>query len=109
MKNININEAIDYTDVVVTILSQSAYTALFRGKPVVMLGYIQLKDSGCTYEAFSKSKIEPQIKKALCCGFTAKQRQHFQEHVARLLKYYLWDDRTHEVLPFGQNIDEIEI
>lgn len=106
LKDVNINEVIDHSDVLVTILSQSAYLALIRGKPAVMLGYTQLRYAGCTYEAFSRRKIESQIKEAIRYGYTEKQKQRFQEHIARLLRYYLWDDRTHPDFPFGQRIED---
>ena len=106
LKDVNINEVIDHSDVLVTILSQSAYLALIRGKPAVMLGYTQLRHAGCTYEAFSRRKIESQIKEAIRYGYTEKQKQRFQEHIARLLRYYLWDDRTHPDFPFGQRIED---
>lgn len=107
LKNANIDEVIDCSNVVVTILSQSAYTALLRDKPVVMLGYTQLKYSDCTYEAFSKRKIELQIKRAFKYGVTQRQKERFREHTARLLKYYLLDDGRHPDFPFGRKIEEI--
>jgi len=98
---VNIHEVIDFSDVIITILSQSAYVSLFRNKPVVMMGYTQLKGSGCTYEAFSKEQIEPQIRKALKEGFSKKQMKNFHRHIARAVKYYLLDDGTHPDIPFG--------
>lgn len=101
LENVNIHEVIDFSDVIITILSQSAYVSLFRNKPVVMMGYTQLKGSGCTYEAFSKEQIEPQIRKALKEGFSKKQMKNFHRHIARAVKYYLLDDGTHPDIPFG--------
>lgn len=102
LDHVNIDEVIDNSDLVITILSQSAYIALFRKKPVVMLGYTQLKKSGCVYEAFSRQDIEPVIKKSLREGFSAKQRKSFLNHISRELKYYLWDDERHPEFPYGK-------
>ena len=102
LEHMNIEEVIDYSDLIITILSQSAYIALFRQKPVVMLGYTQLKRSGCVYEAFSRRAIESAIKEALKKGFSEKQRKKFLCHVARELKYYLWDDGRHPEFPYGK-------
>lgn len=102
LTEINIHEIIDYSNVVVTILSQSAYVALFRDKPVVLMGYTQLFNSGCSYEAFKKRDIEKQISDAIGYGYTYKQKKCFEKHVARLLKYYLYDDLTHDEFRFGK-------
>ena len=39
--DVDINSAIDFSDLVITILSQGAYISLIRNKPVLMLGYTQ--------------------------------------------------------------------
>ena len=109
LKDVNINEAIDCSNVVITILSQSAYLSLIRETPVVMLGYIQLKGAGCVYEAYSRRKIEPMIKHALKYGYTDKQKKNFINHVTRLLKYYLYDDELHQDIPFGKRIDNFSV
>lgn len=108
LKDVNINEVIDCSDVIVTILSQSAYLSLIRNTPVVMLGYIQLKGAGCAYEAYSRWKIEHMIRRALKYGCTNRQKKRFLEHTARLLKYCLYDDESHPELPFGQKISNFK-
>lgn len=100
--NVNIHELIDYSDVIVTILSQAAYVSLFRDTPVVLLGYMQLSRSGCVYDAYTKGKIESQIVKAIKKGYTQKQKRYFYEHVARQIKYCLYDDLTHSEFNFGK-------
>jgi len=106
----DINDLIDASDVVVTILSQTNYVALIRYKPVVMLGYNQTKNKGCTYEAFEQNNIECTIQKALEEGFTQKQQKAFLKHVAQILKYYLYDDGREREVRFGreapQNMNE---
>lgn len=99
----NINEMIDYCDVMITILSTSNYISLIRNKPVVMLGYNQIKGKGCTYEAFEKEHIEEKIKDALKYGFSSEQQSAFVKHVARSLKYYLYDDLQHKELEYGKH------
>lgn len=106
LNNVNLNEAIDACDLIVTILSQSAYIALIRKKPVLMLGYTQLKGKGCSYEAFSKAVIEDIIKKALLLGYTKEQKNSFQTHLAQLFKYYLLDDGTKRSMRFGLSLEE---
>ncbi len=98
----DINKIIDWCDAVVTILSTASYVALVRKKPVVMLGYTQLKDKGCTYQAFDRDSVESALKAALSGGFTAAQQCAFYQHVAQLRKYYLYDDGKDKKMPCGQ-------
>lgn len=100
----DINSLIDESDVVVTILSQSAYIALIRGKPVVMLGYTQLRGKGCTYEAFGRRVIEGTIKSAVKKENFSEHLKNFRRHVACILKYYLYDDMTQRSLRFGRKL-----
>ena len=106
LKNVNIHEVIDYSDVILTILSQSAYIALIRGKPVVMLGYTQLRNSGCIYEAYRKKEIELKIISALEKRYTKEQRINFNMHMARMMKYCLFDSMRHPDFEFGKKISE---
>lgn len=100
----DINDIIDYADLTITILSSTAYVALIREKPVLMLGYNQLKGKGCTYEAFSKDVIECTMKQALEEGFTDSQKEAFTKHIAQLLKYYLYEDIDDGTMVFGRTI-----
>lgn len=101
-EGIGINYLIELADVVVTIVSQTAYMALLHDTPVLMLGYIQLRDKGCTYQAFTEAAIEPELKAALRNGFTREQREAFQRHIAQLVKYYLYDDYCDRQLRYGK-------
>lgn len=85
---VDINDLIDLSDVVVTILSTVSYIALIRQKPVLMLGYTQLKEKGCTYESFVLEKIESELKRALSQGLSDKMKVRFVEHVAQMKKHY---------------------
>lgn len=102
----NINDLIDLSDVVVTITSSTNYIALIRQKPVLMLGYNQTHGQGCTYEAFDKNLIEDEMEQALEHGFTNEQKENFIQHVARLLKYYLYDDLSERELRYGLQIPQ---
>lgn len=102
--DVNIHELIDDSDVIITILSQAAYVALFREKPVVLLGYMQLHHSGAAYEALKLGNVESKIKKALSSGYTAKQRECFYKHIARTLKYYLYDDMNEREMRYGRKL-----
>lgn len=100
----DINDIVDISDVVVTILSSTNYVALIRHKPVVMLGYTQTKGKGCTYEAFEKDLIEGIVKEALDKGFTKEQEEAFLKHIAQVLKYYLYDDGMEREIRFGRQV-----
>lgn len=88
VNQMDINELIDFSDVVITIVSTVSYIALIRNKPVLMLGYTQLKSKGCTYESFEEKHIEEQIKSALSEGYSEEKRKHFLKHVVQMGKYY---------------------
>lgn len=103
----NINELVEWADINVTILSTVGYVSLIRRRPIVMLGYTQLKDKGCTYQAFSKELVEEEIKKALEFGYTKKQEEEFIMHIARLIKYYLYDDMAERDIRFGKDWKDI--
>ena len=100
----DVNRIIDFSDVTLTILSSTCYNALIRYKPVVMLGYTQLRGKGCTYEAFEKDKIEDAIKAALEKGFTQEQQDAFLLHMAQCLKYYLYDDLQECPIRYGRPV-----
>jgi hypothetical protein len=87
---VDINDCIDLADCVVTILSQASYVTLIREKPLVMLGYNQLRDRDCFYRAETLDEVAPAIGRALAEGYTSAQRAAAIDHVAHLLKYYLY-------------------
>jgi Capsule polysaccharide export protein len=88
VEDADIHDLIDLSDVVVTILSTVSYSALIRKKPVVMLGYTQLKGKGCTFEAFEKEYIEKEISAGLVNNTDEHMYQSFIKHVAQLNRYY---------------------
>lgn len=102
VENGDINDLIDISDVTITILSSTNYIALIRHKPVVMLGYNQIRGKGCTYEAFQKEHIEKAIMDALQYGFTKEQQSAFRKHIAQCLKYYLYDDLQDRPIRYGR-------
>lgn len=100
----NLNEIIDISDVVITIGSQVSYMALFRQKPVVMLGYNELYGKGCTYEAFNRKCIPVKIQDAIINGVTDNQWECFIRHIAQMLKYALYDDLIERDIRYGRSI-----
>jgi len=104
IKQADINDIVEMSDVVVTILSTTAYTSLIRKKPTVMLGYTQLKNQGCTYQAFLEEEVENTLQKAIQEGFSEEKSKKFVEHIARMNKYYLFDDMCDKVLRYGKTI-----
>lgn len=97
----DINDLIDYSDVVVTAGSSTSYIAQIRHKPVLMVGYNQTHGQGCTYEAYRAEDVEPQLCAAVEHGYTSAQQEAFVEHVARLLAYNLYDDMTDRPIRYG--------
>lgn len=100
----DINALIDIADLHMTILSTTAYISLIREKATMLLGYIQLRGKGCTYEAFSYREIEGEMFKALACGYTKEQRSAFDEHIARMVKYYCYDDNSSREIRYGKEL-----
>lgn len=104
--NCDINDLIDLSDLTITILSQTGYVSLIRGKATLMLGYTQLKGKGCTYEAFAKEEVEGAISTALTNGLTPQMQYGFKKHIAQMLKYYLYDDLLEHGIQYGRDTDE---
>lgn len=104
VSDININEIIDKSDVVVTILSQVGDVALLREKATVMLGYTQLRGKGCAYEAYVREDIEKVLVDAVEKGYTVEQKKAFIRHVAQVNKYYLYDDLNPRDIRFGRSV-----
>ncbi len=101
----NINAIIDIADVMVTILSSTAYVSLIRGTAVLMLGYNQISRKGCAYEAYRPEDIESQLMAAVEKGYTADQKNAFIRHVSQMSKYYLYSDgQTREEIHLGKSL-----
>lgn len=103
----NLNDLIDFSDVVVTLMSQTAYVSCIRKKPVVMLGYNQIRGKECVYEAYTFDQIAPVIAQAIEEGFTQKHQEAFRKHIAQMCKYYLYDDHADREIRYGQDIDKV--
>nr|WP_321454974.1 hypothetical protein [uncultured Cohaesibacter sp.] len=93
--DVDINSCIDLANCVVTVLSQVSYVSLIRKKPLVMLGYNQLRGKGAHYQVEREEQIESAIASALKHGLTAEQQAAWVRHVALLLKYYLYQYEGH--------------
>ncbi|MDE5698861.1 MAG: hypothetical protein K2I96_15890 [Lachnospiraceae bacterium] len=103
---LDINDLIDMADVLVTIVSQMGYMSLIRGKATVMLGYTQLRGKLCTYEAFTQSVIDETINDALKYGMTEEQRTYFVQHIAQIIKYYVYDDEGQREIRYGREMKQ---
>ncbi len=103
VNEVDLYSVIESADIVITILSQGSYHALIQEKPVIMLGYNQLRYKKCTYQLkyYSQWGLEHLMKKVLKRKFTDKQKRNFENHVTYLLKEYLYDDGLHNDMPFG--------
>lgn len=99
----NLNDMIDYADVTITLMSQTAYIACIREKATVMLGYNQLKGKDCVYQPDTVDEIESVIQEAIECGRTKKQQEAFYCHIAQLNKYYLFNDGTEKGFQYGKD------
>ncbi len=106
VSDVDINELIDISDVVVTILSASSYNALIRDTATVMVGYTQLKGKGCTYEAFKKEELEKTICDAVKKGYTVEQKFAFYKHCAQMNKFYQYDDLTSKKGTWGRSVQD---
>lgn len=87
----NLDECLAAADLVLAKVSQGSYEALLRDKPVLMLGVNQINESGAVYNLNRKETLYEDIITALRFGYTAEQKERFEEHVTRLLKYYLYN------------------
>lgn len=103
---IGINYLIDCSDLVITILSQTAYISLIRRKPTLILGYMQLIGKECAYEAYEKAQIEKTIIHAMKEGFDKQKQAAFQKHISQILKYYVYDDNVERELRFGKKMPQ---
>jgi len=111
LKSGDINVVADMADVLVTILSTTAYVSLVRGKATLMLGYTQLRGQGCTYEAFERDMVEGQLERALQYGFCREQKRAFLRHLALLNKYYLYRN-VGECFPgisYGRELEDFSL
>ncbi len=100
LKYANILECVQETDVTITLLSTVAYVARVHSKPVVQLGRSSLSGSGAAYEISDIEDTTSAIQDALDRkGWEIKQRC-WKEHVARLLRYYLYpySEKSEELL-----------
>ena len=104
--DMSIDEILEKTDVVVSIVSSVDYKALMFGVPLVKIGQSSLNHKKCTYEACDIDEIEDLIKQALMYGMTDEQKEYFRIHLKHLLSESHWDNLSHDELPYGRRITE---
>ena len=90
IRDVNLEDCLEIADLTVAKVSQGNYEALLRNVPVLMLGRNQLNGSGAVYELTSREDLRQGVLNALKSGLTTDQQTAFDDHVARLLKYYLY-------------------
>lgn len=106
VRDVNINELIDMSDVVVSMISGVTYIALTRGKPIVELAHTPLKGKGCCYEVNLIEEIESIITKSIKDGLTEDQKRMFIYHIAQVCKNYYFDDLSVRTIRYGRSINE---
>ncbi len=90
LQDANLDDCLMMADLALAKVSQGNYEALLRDIPVLMLGRNQLNGSGALYELSSGEALKDEVLAALETGLTNAQKAAFEDHVARLLKYYLY-------------------
>ncbi|MCP5053850.1 MAG: hypothetical protein GY940_42175 [bacterium] len=90
----NVFDCMYQSDVTVTILSTVSYLSRLHGRPTVMLGRHQVSGKGCVYECRDREEAESVIKLAMetgkGTGYPRQMENAWVEHIAQLLKYYLY-------------------
>lgn len=92
----NLDDCIDMADVALTLVSQGGYESLLRDTPVVMLGRNQINGSGAVTVLEDAGKLAETVRATLAESYSQERRVAFEEHVARLLKYYLYNTTNGE-------------
>lgn len=103
-KRVDLVDLLQYADALATIVSQSAYMALMHDTPVVLMGRMQLSGSGLVEEALYRRDLEAAVKSALAGGDHETRRARLEEHVARLLRYYVISAEYGEHAPFPHDL-----
>lgn len=104
INDISVHELINMSDVVISISSAVEYLALIYGKTLVQVGITALNHSGASYVVDSIEKIEENLINAVNkkdLDLKIKNRDIF---FSRLLKSYLWDDKSHPDFVYGRDI-----
>lgn len=103
IKEKRIDDLLEISDVVVSIVSSVEVKALIYGKPVVQLGHSPLQHTGATYYAGSGTEIEDLLKKALKQGFTEAQEMKFDSYLEFMLENYWYDDMQPREVRYGKH------
>ncbi len=92
----NIFECIKVSDLVSTISSTVSYLTVMCEKPLLMLGNNQLTQKGIAYEGETRDEIESNAVIAINEKVNNEMLLNGKNHIARLLKYYVFsfDDET---------------
>ncbi|MDL2307141.1 glycosyltransferase [Desulfovibrio sp. OttesenSCG-928-C06] len=101
----DLSKCLELADCAITLVSQSSYVALLNNTPVVQLGINQLTNSGAVYNVDTSADFEQTLETSLQHGISERQKKSFLEHVARLLKYYVFSG--HPELPHQRNVSDM--
>ncbi|MBO3761559.1 hypothetical protein [Ciceribacter sp. L1K22] len=94
LHSIDLNAVLARASVVATIASQVSYSALFIGKPVILLGKNQLVSKGLTYEITDPGNLVEDLTRAMEDPLFADREDQIVDHIAKLEKVYLFDFGT---------------
>ncbi len=90
LRNANIIECIQKCDVVASLMSTVLYGALVHNKPSILLGRMTLSGSGAVYEMTDTQSLPKLIDEAFEKANYEEKRIAWINHVARMLRYYLY-------------------
>ena len=86
----NIHQLIDYSDVVVTLMSTAVYEAMLRDVPVVLLSAHPFSGKGIAYECNSDICLDDVLSNALNKSDWESRKNSWLSFIARMSKYYLF-------------------
>ncbi|MCF7943182.1 MAG: glycosyltransferase [Spirochaetia bacterium] len=89
-REFSFNSCIENADLIVTTVSQTAYAALIKSKPVLLLGKMQLSNKGCCWELHKLRDLKVKLLSSLKYGLLEEQRRNFILHVSYLIEHELF-------------------
>lgn len=104
----NTLDCIDVSDVVATILSSICYISLSRRKATILLGRNTLTGTGSAYEIDDRGKLAIVVAQALETTDTPLRFAAFRNHVAALLRDYLYSYDPADTLAILSHVDLIK-
>lgn len=103
----NVAEIVKQVDLVVSLGTKVACTALVHGTPVLMAGEFTLKGTGSCIDYCPHTPFVDQLRKALESGFTQKHKDAFEYYVARELANVAFQFEDGTIGRYGRSQAEI--